>query len=114
MTTTIWVLIQDEKKSRNKFKVLNSLIIRNQCLKLIKFRDLPGGPVVKNPPSNAVDVGSIPGRTTEIPHAAGQLSRCAAAAEPTRSGTHVPQLERSPCTTTKDLTCRNEDPACRN
>ena len=36
--------------------------------------DFPGGPVVKNLPSNAEDVGSIPGRGTKIPHAVGQLS----------------------------------------
>ena len=36
--------------------------------------DFPGGPVVKNPPSNAGDGGSIPDRGTKIPHAAGQLS----------------------------------------
>ena len=36
--------------------------------------DFPGGPVVKNPPSNAGDVDSIPGRGTKIPHAAGQRS----------------------------------------
>ena len=34
----------------------------------------PGGSVVKNPPSNAGDAGSVPGRGTKIPHAAGQLS----------------------------------------
>ena len=33
------------------------------------FRDLPGGPMVKNPPSNTGDVGSIPGQGTKIPHA---------------------------------------------
>ena len=38
------------------------------------FWDFPGGPVVENPPSNAGDVDSIPGRGTKIPHAAGQLS----------------------------------------
>ena len=27
----------------------------------IPYRDFPGGPVVKNPPSNAGDMGSIPG-----------------------------------------------------
>ena len=37
-------------------------------------RDFPRGPVVCNPPSNAGDAGSIPGRGTEIPHAAGQRS----------------------------------------
>ena len=38
------------------------------------FRGLPGGPVVKNPPCNAGDSGSIPGGGTKIPHAAEQLS----------------------------------------
>ena len=33
-----------------------------------------GGSVVKNPPSNAGDVGLIPGPGTKIPHATGQLS----------------------------------------
>ena len=33
--------------------------------------DFPGGAVVKNPPSNAGDTGSIPGRDTKIPHARG-------------------------------------------
>ena len=37
-------------------------------------KGFPGGPVVKNPPSNAGDVGSIPGRGTKIPHAMGQLN----------------------------------------
>ena len=41
--------------------------------------DFPGGPVVKDPPSNA---GSIPGQGTKIPHAAGQLSTCATTREP--------------------------------
>ena len=39
-------------------------------------------PVVKNPPSNAGDAGSIPGQGTKIPHAAGQLSPHAATTEP--------------------------------
>ena len=30
--------------------------------------------MVKNLPSNAGDVGSIPGKRTKIPHATGQLS----------------------------------------
>ena len=38
------------------------------------LRDFPGGPVVKNPPSNAGDMGSAPGQGTKIPHATGQLS----------------------------------------
>ena len=55
--------------------------------------------MVKNPPSNAGDVGSIPGRGTKFPHAAGQLSPCAAATEPTQSRAHVPQLESLHATT---------------
>ena len=30
-------------------------------LKKCQWRDIPGGPVVKNPPANAADVSSIPG-----------------------------------------------------
>ena len=45
--------------------------------------------MVKNPPSNAGDMGSIPGRGTKIPHATGQLSSC-----------------------TLEPACRNEDPMC--
>ena len=35
--------------------------------------DFPGGPVAGSLPSCAGDAGSIPGRGTRIPHAAGQL-----------------------------------------
>ena len=38
--------------------------------------------MVKNPLSNAGDTGSILGRGTKIPHAAGQLSPHAATTEP--------------------------------
>ena len=36
--------------------------------------DFPGGPVVKNPPSNGGDVGSMPGGGTKIVHAVRQIS----------------------------------------
>ena len=36
--------------------------------------DFPGGPRVKNLPSNAGDVGSISGRENKIPYIAGLLS----------------------------------------
>ena len=55
--------------------------------------DFPGGPMVENLPSNAGDAGSIPGRGTKVPHAAGQISLCA---------------------TTKDPACCNEVPTCCN
>ena len=46
--------------------------------------DFPGDPVVKNPPSNAGDVGSLPGQGTKIPHASGQLSPHTSTTEPAR------------------------------
>ena len=58
-------------------------------------RDFPAGPVVKNPPSNAGDVGSIPGEGTKIPHAVEQLSWSAATAEPASSRACAPQLEET-------------------
>ena len=64
-------------------------------------KDLPGGPVVKNLPSNAGDAGSIPGQGTKVPHVAGQLSLRTATTEPSHFGAHAPQLERSLHTTTK-------------
>ena len=45
--------------------------------------DFPGGPVVKNLPSNAGNTGLIPGWGTKIPRAMGQLSRHAITKEPT-------------------------------
>jgi len=46
------------------------------------LRDFPGGPLVKNLPSNAGDMGLIPGRGTKIPHAMRQLSLHATTTEP--------------------------------
>ena len=48
----------------------------------IKSGDFPGSPVVKNPPSNAEGVGSIPDRGTKIPHAIWQLALSATTTEP--------------------------------
>jgi len=50
---------------------------KRQDTRVIKtgdFRDFPGDPVVKNPPSNAGDVGSIPSHEIKILHAVGQQS----------------------------------------
>ena len=49
--------------------------------KTSRFRDFPGGPVVRNSPSNAGDVGSILGQGTKIPHAVGQLTPYATTTE---------------------------------
>ena len=35
-------------------------------------KDFPGGPVLKNLPSNAGGEGSIPGQRTKIPHGVGK------------------------------------------
>ena len=40
----------------------------------MQHRDFSGGPMVKNSPPNAGDMGWIPGQGTKIPHAAEQLS----------------------------------------
>ena len=74
------------------------LVLRNS-----RIGDFPGGPVTKNLPYNAGDAGSIPGQGTKIPHAAGQLSPRATTTELAHSGPCTPQLERSPCATTKSL-----------
>ena len=57
--------------------------------------------MIKNPPSNAGDVGLIPGQGTKISHAVEQLSLRATTTEPVRSGAREPQLERSPGASTK-------------
>ena len=63
--------------------------------------DLPGGPIVKNPPSNAGDTGLIPGQGTKIPHAVGQLSPRMTTTEPASSRARAPQPENSRAATTK-------------
>ncbi|KAI4568734.1 hypothetical protein MJG53_014352 [Ovis ammon polii x Ovis aries] len=58
------------------------------------IKDFPGGPVVKNLPCNAGDVGSILGQGTEIPYSSEQLNQCT----PTKGSmhcienSHMPQL----------------------
>ena len=42
-------------------------VIFKSSMKLLNRRDFPGGPAVKNPPCNAGDVSSIPGKGTKIP-----------------------------------------------
>ena len=62
------------------------------------MRDFLCGPVIKNLPCNAGDMGSIPGWGTKILHALEQLSRL------------PPQLA-SPCPAMKDPAQRKEDTA---
>ena len=59
-------------------------------------RDFPGGPVVKNLPCNAEDLGSIPGWGTKIPRAMELLNPCTATIDPMR-------CNKIPHDTTEDL-----------
>ena len=48
---------------------LTTRFLLSLCLqKVLKFRDFPGGAVVKNLPANAGDTGSIPVQGAKIPH----------------------------------------------
>jgi len=47
---------------------------RKVRFKEVENLNFPGGPVVKHPPSNAGNAGSIPGLGTKIPPALEQLS----------------------------------------
>ena len=71
----------------------------------VKIRDSTGGPVVKNLPSNAGDVGSIPGQGIKTPHGKGQLGPQATTTntKPTHFGALDPQLERRVRPATKVL-----------
>ena len=48
--------------------------IDKSIISMSVYEDFPGGPVVKNSPCNAEDVGSIPGWEIKIPHAMEQPS----------------------------------------
>ena len=60
--------------SMNQEKVNGSREPSEEALVRSQIRDFPGGPVVKNLPSNAGDTGFIPVWGTKIPQALGQLS----------------------------------------
>ena len=54
---------------------LGNLSVPRFIISNVRKGDFAGGPVVKNLPSNAGDVGSIPAQETEIPHVSGQLEK---------------------------------------
>ena len=56
--------------------------------------DFPGGPVVKNLPSNARDTGAIPGQGTKIPHTLGQLNPCMAMTKTCTLSVYALQYEK--------------------
>ena len=61
------------------------------------IQGLPGSPAVKSPPSKE--------EGTRILHATGRLGPQVTATEPTGSGAHALQLERSPCSARRDPYC---------
>ena len=52
--------------------------------------EFSNGPVVKNPPCSAGDMGLIPGQGTKIPHAMERLSPCTAAGESMHHNEKIP------------------------
>ena len=84
-------------KSSSKREVYCNISLKKQ------ERDLLAGPVVKNLPSSAGDMGLIPDWGTKIPHAVGQWGARTATTEhthsigthhtrkPVHAGAHVPQ-----------------------
>ena len=97
MTQGIVRISREELSNRLFPKHLSSISIFETKLLIIisQQRDLPGGPVIKNPSSNARHMSSIPGQGTKISHALGQLSLLTATPEPVNCGAHTPQPERS-------------------
>jgi len=61
----------------------------------VSLGDYTGGPVLKNPPCNAGDMGSNPGEGTKIPHATERLSPGTATTKLKCSKAYMPQLESS-------------------
>ena len=83
------------------------------------YWDFPSGPMVKNPHSNAGDMGSIPGWGTKIPHAVGQLSPCTTTTEPALLNwrAHMPQTTEPTCSGARASQLQSPhtlEPACRN
>ena len=88
-------------------------------LKMSSLLDFPGGPMVKTPPCNAGDMGSIPGQGTKIPHVMEQLSpsntttkamHCTARATARESG----QCNKGCCQDSAYATIKLKGPTCCN
>ena len=87
----LWPSSVNSPSSQNKLKndklgleiILKNSISYPLTFKIYTTQDFSGDPVVKNPPSNARDTGSIPGPGTKIPHAMEQQSLFSTTTEPT-------------------------------
>ena len=97
-----WINMRRMKQMRKLF----SLLLEGSPIVLVRSLTAHCGSSlvvqwVKNLPSNARDMGSIPEWGTKILRASEQLSPPATTTEPTYSATWAPQLERNPCTAMK-------------
>ena len=78
MGNELFVIILEEwlqisEKTNHQYRFLPRIVSSEK--KNYKCQDFPGGAVVKNPPSNAGHVGSIPGWGAKIPHTSGQKTK---------------------------------------
>ena len=115
-------------KKSNRGRQISYDITHKWSLIFKKIQGFPGGPVVKNPPANAGDMGSIPGPgrfhmlqgswacvpQLLSPRAAATEAvlsgACAPQEEPLRLEAHVLQIERPPLSATREPACSNKDP----
>lgn len=123
-----------KKNSGPKFCSNSSVMQRQGCV-CFPSQEFSGrwgfsaGPVGRNPPGNAGDSSSIPGRGTRTPHGQVQLSPNAPAPEPVLSGASpqqklspgaaagersLPATAKSPPSAAKDLACGKGGPEGRN
>ena len=68
--TNLTLLLEIETSPGMPSWAISTLWVKVSC-----FGNFPGGPVVKNPPCNAGDVGSVPGQGTEIPRGGGLVAK---------------------------------------
>ena len=91
-TNIIWYHLYIESKKWDKWTYLpNRNRLTEEENRLIE--DLPGSPVVKNPPYNAADASWIPGGGPKTPQAVEQLSLWDATPEPTHFGACITTRE---------------------
>ena len=92
-------------------KIPNAEIKRSRVTVKTRCRGFPGGPVVKNPPANTGDTGSMPG-SGKIPHASEQRSPCATTPEQGLQGSRMaitgPTCPRADALQQQKLLLRNE------
>ena len=92
--------------NRKKHRPINTMVLVFCEHQRRNVMDFPGGPVVKNPPANAEDTQSIPGK---IPHASGQLTQRATTTECSRAS-ELWLVCPSPCFATREAASMRNPP----